>query len=45
VYPAADQLAYKMKWCPDVVLPEYIAFSGRVSIRAIWSLLRLTNAA
>jgi lysylphosphatidylglycerol synthetase-like protein (DUF2156 family) len=45
VYPAADQLAYKMKWSPDVITPEYIAFSGAVSIRAIWSLLRVTNAA
>ena len=45
VYPAADQLAYKQKWGPDLVQPEYVAFEGRVSIRAIWNLLRLTNAA
>jgi lysylphosphatidylglycerol synthetase-like protein (DUF2156 family) len=45
VYPAADQLAYKQKWSPDLVQPEYVAFAGRVSAGAVWSLLRLTNAA
>jgi len=45
IYPAADQLAYKQKWSPDLVQPEYVAFDGRVSARAVWSLLRLTNAA
>ncbi len=45
VYPAADQLAYKHKWGPDVIQPEYIAFAGGVRPGAVWSLLRLTNAA
>jgi lysylphosphatidylglycerol synthetase-like protein (DUF2156 family) len=45
IYPAADQLTYKEKWGPDLVQPEYVAFQGRVSARAVWSLLRLTNAA
>jgi lysylphosphatidylglycerol synthetase-like protein (DUF2156 family) len=45
IYPAADQLAYKEKWGPDLVQPEYVAFQGRVSLGAVWSLLRLTNAA
>lgn len=45
IYPAADQLAYKEKWGLDLVQPEYVAFSGGVSVRAVWSLLRLTNAA
>lgn len=45
IYPAADQLAYKEKWGPDLVQPEYVAFHGGVSVRAVWSLLRLTNAA
>lgn len=45
IYPAADQLAYKEKWGPDLVEPEYIAFQGGLSLRAVWDLLRLTNAA
>jgi lysylphosphatidylglycerol synthetase-like protein (DUF2156 family) len=44
VYPAADQVAYKHKWVPDLVQPEYVAFSHGVSLGAVWSLLRLTNA-
>lgn len=45
VYPAADQLAYKQKWGLDLVEPEYVAFQGGLSLRAVWDLLRLTNAA
>jgi lysylphosphatidylglycerol synthetase-like protein (DUF2156 family) len=45
IYPAADQLAYKEKWGLDLVEPEYIAFQGDISLRAVWDLLRLTNAA
>ena len=45
VYPAADQLAYKAKWGLDVVQPQYVAFDGRPSVRAVWDLLRLTGAA
>lgn len=45
VYPAATQLAYKDKWGPDLVRPEYVAFEGRPSLRAVWDLLRLTGAA
>ena len=44
IYPAASQLAYKEKWGLDLVQPEYIAFQGRISLRRIWSLLRVTNA-
>ncbi|KAA2250948.1 DUF2156 domain-containing protein [Solihabitans fulvus] len=44
VYPARQQLAYKEKWAPHAVLPEYIAFQGRPKLGAIWRLLRLTNA-
>jgi lysylphosphatidylglycerol synthetase-like protein (DUF2156 family) len=44
VYPAADQVAYKQKWAPDLVQPEYVAFRGGVSLRSVWRLLRLTNA-
>jgi lysylphosphatidylglycerol synthetase-like protein (DUF2156 family) len=44
VYPAADQVAYKEKWGPDLIQPEYVAFSHGVTAGAVWSLLRLTNA-
>jgi lysylphosphatidylglycerol synthetase-like protein (DUF2156 family) len=45
IYPAASQLAYKEKWGLDLVQPEYIAFQGGISLRSLWSLLRVTNAA
>jgi lysylphosphatidylglycerol synthetase-like protein (DUF2156 family) len=45
IYPAASQLAYKEKWGLDLVQPEYIAFQGGISLRGVWSLLRVTNAA
>ena len=45
IYPAASQLAYKEKWGLNLVQPEYIAFQGGISLRRIWSLLRVTNAA
>jgi lysylphosphatidylglycerol synthetase-like protein (DUF2156 family) len=44
VYPSRTQLAYKEKWDPHVVLPEYIAFDGKPSAMAIWRLMRLANA-
>lgn len=44
VYPAADQLAYKEKWGLDIVQPEYVAFHGGLSLRSLWSLLRVTGA-
>ncbi|MGY1500641.1 bifunctional lysylphosphatidylglycerol flippase/synthetase MprF [Streptomyces sp. QTS52] len=44
IYPAAAQLDYKEKWAPHVVLPEYIAFQGRVRPGALWRLGRETNA-
>jgi lysylphosphatidylglycerol synthetase-like protein (DUF2156 family) len=44
IYPAADQVAFKRKWAPEVVQPEYVAFAGGVRLRSVWSLLRLTNA-
>jgi lysylphosphatidylglycerol synthetase-like protein (DUF2156 family) len=43
VYPAKSQVAYKMKWSPSVILPEYFAFDGGISLRSLWSLLRVTN--
>ncbi|WP_327653897.1 DUF2156 domain-containing protein [Streptomyces sp. NBC_00483] len=44
VYPAASQLAYKSKWGPQLVLPEYLAFEGGASLRAVWCILRLTKS-
>ncbi|KRV46511.1 hypothetical protein AQ490_11505 [Wenjunlia vitaminophila] len=44
VYPAASQLAYKEKWNPHLVLPEYLAFHGRARFGAIWQVLRVTKS-
>jgi len=44
LYPAAGQLAFKLKWRPQVVTPEYVAFPGRIRVRDIWCLARATNA-
>ena len=43
VYPASDQLAYKEKWGPDLVQPEYIGFQHGISPRPLWNLLRVTG--
>ena len=44
VYPASTQLAYKEKWGPQVVLPEYLAFERGASLGAIWQILRVTKS-
>ncbi|MFD6551581.1 bifunctional lysylphosphatidylglycerol flippase/synthetase MprF [Streptomyces sp. NPDC058398] len=44
VYPASTQLAYKEKWGPQVVLPEYLAFERGASFGAIWQVLRVTKS-
>jgi lysylphosphatidylglycerol synthetase-like protein (DUF2156 family) len=44
VYPAATQLAYKQKWAPHVVIPEYIAFQGRASLYGFLQVFRAANA-
>ncbi|MEU9857874.1 DUF2156 domain-containing protein [Streptomyces sp. NPDC047974] len=44
VYPAATQLAYKEKWAPQVILPEYLAFEGKASLGAVWRILRVTKS-
>lgn len=44
VYPSQTQVAYKEKWAPHALLPEYIAFEGKPSIGAILRLMRLANA-
>jgi lysylphosphatidylglycerol synthetase-like protein (DUF2156 family) len=44
VYPARSQLAFKLKWAPQLIEPEYLAFQGGVNLGAIWQLLRVTRA-
>jgi lysylphosphatidylglycerol synthetase-like protein (DUF2156 family) len=44
VYPAQTQLAYKQKWAPTLVLPEYIAFHGAASLPALVHVFRACNA-
>ena len=43
VYPARSQEAFKLKWAPSAIEPEYIAFQGGPSMRATLGLLRLTK--
>jgi lysylphosphatidylglycerol synthetase-like protein (DUF2156 family) len=44
VYPAASQLAYKLKWAPHAVLPEYVAFSAGASLGGFLQVFRAANA-
>lgn len=44
VYPARTQLAYKSKWTPHAVLPEYVAFSGRASLTGFLHVFKVSNA-
>jgi lysylphosphatidylglycerol synthetase-like protein (DUF2156 family) len=44
VYPSASQLAYKLKWAPHVVSPEYVAFSGSASLGGFAQVFRAANA-
>jgi len=44
IYPARTQLAYKQKWGPDLVLPEYIAFPGQASLVGLVHVFRACNA-
>jgi phosphatidylglycerol lysyltransferase len=44
IYPAARQVAYKLKWLPDVIEPEYLAFEGRFRLSCAIELLGLTRA-
>jgi lysylphosphatidylglycerol synthetase-like protein (DUF2156 family) len=43
LYPAAAQLAFKRKWRPEQEIPEYLAFSGRLRMGAIWRLMKVAN--
>ncbi len=44
IYPAKSQVKYKLKWNPQIISPEYVAFEEKFSLSLVWSLLRLTNA-
>lgn len=44
VYPAATQLAYKNKWAPGLVIPEYVAFQGPVSLTGFAHIFRACGA-
>lgn len=43
LYPTAGAVAWKRKWQPLTVAPEYIAFPSRLRPGAVARLLRLTN--
>jgi lysylphosphatidylglycerol synthetase-like protein (DUF2156 family) len=43
VYPARSQADYKLKWAPEVVEREWIAFD-RVCLGAVWALLAATRS-
>jgi lysylphosphatidylglycerol synthetase-like protein (DUF2156 family) len=44
VYPARTQLAYKDKWAPHAVLPEYIAFHGPARLSSFMQVFTAANA-
>ncbi|MEU6419871.1 DUF2156 domain-containing protein [Streptomyces spiralis] len=44
IYPAATQESFKLKWRPQQIEPEYLAFQGGVTPGAVWRLMRLTKA-
>ncbi|AGL15825.1 bifunctional lysylphosphatidylglycerol flippase/synthetase MprF [Actinoplanes sp. N902-109] len=44
VYPARTQLAYKEKWNPHLMLPEYVAFQHRASVAGLAHIFRASNA-
>lgn len=44
VYPAQTQLAYKQKWAPNLVLPEYVACHGPASVAGFAHVFRACAA-
>lgn len=44
VYPARSQLAYKSKWAPHAVLPDYVAFQGGASVTGFADIFRACAA-
>ncbi|MFJ8658565.1 bifunctional lysylphosphatidylglycerol flippase/synthetase MprF [Streptomyces sp. NPDC093795] len=44
IYPAKTQLAYKEKWDPHLVIPEYVGFQGRARLNGFLHIMRASNA-
>jgi lysylphosphatidylglycerol synthetase-like protein (DUF2156 family) len=44
IYPAKSQFAYKNKWAPHDVQPEYIAFHGSVQAAGLIHVFKASNA-
>ncbi|MFF0435537.1 phosphatidylglycerol lysyltransferase domain-containing protein [Streptomyces sp. NPDC004327] len=44
VYPARTQEAFKLKWAPQVIEPEFAAFQGGATPGSVWNLMRITNS-
>lgn len=44
IYPAVTQEAFKLKWAPQHIEPEYVAFERGPSAGAVWQILRLTRS-
>jgi lysylphosphatidylglycerol synthetase-like protein (DUF2156 family) len=44
VYPAKTQLAYKSKWAPHAVLPEYVAFEKHAQLGGFIHVFKAANA-
>jgi lysylphosphatidylglycerol synthetase-like protein (DUF2156 family) len=44
LYPAQTQLAYKEKWGPELVIPEYVAFEGQASLPSFAHIFRACNS-
>jgi lysylphosphatidylglycerol synthetase-like protein (DUF2156 family) len=41
VYPTTSQAAFKLKWRPDAVDPEYVAFDQKSTPAVLWSVVRM----
>ncbi|KOG16323.1 bifunctional lysylphosphatidylglycerol flippase/synthetase MprF [Streptomyces viridochromogenes] len=44
LYPAQTQLAYKEKWGPELLIPEYVAFEGQASLPSFAHIFRACNS-
>jgi lysylphosphatidylglycerol synthetase-like protein (DUF2156 family) len=44
IYPARAQEQFKLKWGPQAIEPEYVAFEGHPRVGAVWQLMRVTRA-
>lgn len=43
LYSAETQEAFKLKWAPSVIEPEYLAFRGGPSLGGVFALMRVTR--